>query len=161
MDSVSTKSSPYSPRSVFGFEPISGPSSEPGQPGTLKTQRSLLAELLSTAYALEGDTDEDDDEPSMLPSSCGTSTSPIAVQRAMPESCCAGPAPLNSNSETEVPETQPSSPIAIPNRTYYRTHTAVGARQEEERRRLQYQRQVYRAQQEAHEQAALAAHGRC
>ncbi|GLC34000.1 hypothetical protein PLESTM_000142700 [Pleodorina starrii] len=148
-----------SPKSIFGFEPISGITPGGQQ---LRTQRSLLAELLQ-ATAEGPDAPEEHDD--YCEEDCAAR---IPVQPFRPNWCtcnvgqyvprefhareCAitqtGTVSLGSGAELASPIT---APISIPIKTYYKT-----ARQIEERQRILYNRQMYRKQQEAQEQVLAA-----
>ncbi|GFR42707.1 hypothetical protein Agub_g3630 [Astrephomene gubernaculifera] len=147
-----------SPKSIFGFEPISG-----ATPGghQLRTQRSLLAELLQASTFEDPEDDDDEDcgterclsTPTTRPTCCTCN-----VGHGVPREYHARGCALTFTDTTTISEGDVvgplTSPIPIPNKTYYKN-----AKQIEERQRIQYQRQVYRMQQEAHEQALAACRG--
>ncbi|GLI65980.1 hypothetical protein VaNZ11_009667 [Volvox africanus] len=148
-----------SPKSIFGFEPISG-FTPVGQ--QLRTQRSLLAELLQASaegpeLAEDVEDVEDDCSPripvtTLRPNWC-TCNVGQCVPREYHARECSMTQEFSMTTTGSVAQHGAFStrPINIPTKTYYKS-----ARQIEERQRLQYQRQMYRLQQEAHEQALAA-----
>lgn len=149
-----------SPQSILvGFSAPMGGSATPGG-NALRTQRSLLAELLAAAYAsgeaLDEEYEEEEDElpPVARPPLVGrTAWCSCNVGQAVPvcyhaRECAllhtAGMETLGANSEQSASLT---SPITIPNTTYFKHQAQI-----EERARFQYTRQYVRAQLEHREQ---------
>ncbi|EFJ52994.1 hypothetical protein VOLCADRAFT_85807 [Volvox carteri f. nagariensis] len=147
-----------SPKSIFGFEPINGYTPSGQQ---LRTQRSLLAELLQASaegHELAEEIEEVEDDcstrlpiPTLRPNWCTCNVGQCVPREFHARDCAM---------TTEFSMTMPrrgaehgavTAPINIPTKTYYKS-----ARQIEDRQRLIYQRQMYRMQLEAHEQAIAA-----